>query len=255
MERVVALGRKVLPRGWRDFGLQLSIWFGFYFTYLAVRHLTDQRPDQGARERAPRDLARAAPEPSPLRAERGADRRLVVDAADGCGLDVLELGVHRDRPDPALGLSPPARGLQSVPQHDPARERRRSPRLLADADRAAVDVPRQGIRRRRQPLERAPADSRKLVRRDAEPARGGRTDRRLVPRDHLPDDLGEGALGLLAGLGLVLRHRDGESLRPRRTRRDRRGGRGAARHGLGAAALRTPRAASARPSQTCYSRP
>ena len=42
MERVVALGRKVLPRGWRDFGLQLAIWFGFYFSYLAVRHLTDQ---------------------------------------------------------------------------------------------------------------------------------------------------------------------------------------------------------------------
>ena len=44
MERVVALGQRVLPRGWRDFGLQLSLWFGFYFTYLAVRHLTDQDP-------------------------------------------------------------------------------------------------------------------------------------------------------------------------------------------------------------------
>lgn len=44
MERVVALGQKVLPRGWRDFGFQLSIWFGFYFTYLAVRHLTDRDP-------------------------------------------------------------------------------------------------------------------------------------------------------------------------------------------------------------------
>ena len=42
MERVVALGRKVLPRGWRDFGLQLGIWFGFYVSYLAVRHLTDR---------------------------------------------------------------------------------------------------------------------------------------------------------------------------------------------------------------------
>jgi membrane-associated phospholipid phosphatase len=40
MERVVALGSRVLPRGWRDFGLQLMIWFGFYFSYLAVRHLT-----------------------------------------------------------------------------------------------------------------------------------------------------------------------------------------------------------------------
>jgi membrane-associated phospholipid phosphatase len=44
MERVVALGRRFLPRGWRDFGLQIGIWFGFYFTYLAVRHLTDGDP-------------------------------------------------------------------------------------------------------------------------------------------------------------------------------------------------------------------
>jgi membrane-associated phospholipid phosphatase len=44
MERDVALGRKVLPRGWRDFGLQLVIWFGFYFSYFAVRHLTDRDP-------------------------------------------------------------------------------------------------------------------------------------------------------------------------------------------------------------------
>jgi hypothetical protein len=44
MTRVVALGRKVLPRGWLDFGVQLVIWFGFYFSYLAVRHLTDRDP-------------------------------------------------------------------------------------------------------------------------------------------------------------------------------------------------------------------
>jgi PAP2 superfamily len=46
MERVVALGRRALPRGWRDFGLQLAIWFGFYFSYLAVRHLTDRDPSK-----------------------------------------------------------------------------------------------------------------------------------------------------------------------------------------------------------------
>src|SRR5437588_12225009 len=44
MERVAALGRRVLPRGWRDFGVQLVIWFGFYFTYLGVRHLTYATP-------------------------------------------------------------------------------------------------------------------------------------------------------------------------------------------------------------------
>jgi PAP2 superfamily len=42
MERVAALGRRVLPRGWRDFAVQLVIWFGFYSSYLAVRHLTDR---------------------------------------------------------------------------------------------------------------------------------------------------------------------------------------------------------------------
>jgi len=44
MARVVAAGQKVLPRGYRDFGLQLVIWFGFYFSYLVVRHLTDRDP-------------------------------------------------------------------------------------------------------------------------------------------------------------------------------------------------------------------
>jgi membrane-associated phospholipid phosphatase len=42
MERVAALGRRVLPRGWRHFGFQLGIWFGFYFTYLGVRHFVDR---------------------------------------------------------------------------------------------------------------------------------------------------------------------------------------------------------------------
>ena len=44
MERVAALGRRVLPRGWRDFAVQLVIWFGFYFSYLGVRHLTYATP-------------------------------------------------------------------------------------------------------------------------------------------------------------------------------------------------------------------
>jgi membrane-associated phospholipid phosphatase len=34
----------VLPRGWRHFGIQLVIWFGFYFSYLGVRHLTYATP-------------------------------------------------------------------------------------------------------------------------------------------------------------------------------------------------------------------
>src|SRR5215471_3991496 len=41
MERVVALGRRVLPRGWLHFCGQVVLWLGFYFSYLAVRSLTE----------------------------------------------------------------------------------------------------------------------------------------------------------------------------------------------------------------------
>jgi PAP2 superfamily len=41
---VVAAGRRVLPRGWTDFGFQLAIWFGFYISYLGVRSLADRNP-------------------------------------------------------------------------------------------------------------------------------------------------------------------------------------------------------------------
>jgi membrane-associated phospholipid phosphatase len=39
---VVAAGRRVLPRGWSDFGLQFAIWIGFYLSYQAVRSLADR---------------------------------------------------------------------------------------------------------------------------------------------------------------------------------------------------------------------
>jgi membrane-associated phospholipid phosphatase len=41
MERVVALGQKVLPRGWMHFLAQLALWIGFYVSYLGIRTLTD----------------------------------------------------------------------------------------------------------------------------------------------------------------------------------------------------------------------
>jgi hypothetical protein len=41
MERVAALGSRILPRGWKHFGLQVALWLGFYVTYLAVRSLVD----------------------------------------------------------------------------------------------------------------------------------------------------------------------------------------------------------------------
>jgi hypothetical protein len=44
MERVAALGRRILPRGWAHFGVQVALWFGFYISYLAVRSDIDQNP-------------------------------------------------------------------------------------------------------------------------------------------------------------------------------------------------------------------
>lgn len=46
MERVVALGQRVLPRGWAHFFSQVAIWFGFYFSYLGVRSLTNRDPSE-----------------------------------------------------------------------------------------------------------------------------------------------------------------------------------------------------------------
>ena len=39
MTAVLSLGRRVLPRGWKDFGLQLGIWFGFLVVYQLARGL------------------------------------------------------------------------------------------------------------------------------------------------------------------------------------------------------------------------
>jgi membrane-associated phospholipid phosphatase len=44
MSAVVAAGRRVLPRGWTDFGRQLVIWFGFVFAYQVARGVADRNP-------------------------------------------------------------------------------------------------------------------------------------------------------------------------------------------------------------------
>jgi membrane-associated phospholipid phosphatase len=41
---MAAAGRRILPRGWVDFGFQVAIWLGFYFSYQAVRSLADRDP-------------------------------------------------------------------------------------------------------------------------------------------------------------------------------------------------------------------
>jgi membrane-associated phospholipid phosphatase len=41
---VVAAGRRILPRGWTDFGYQLAIWFGFILAYQVARGIADRNP-------------------------------------------------------------------------------------------------------------------------------------------------------------------------------------------------------------------
>lgn len=41
---VVGIGRRYLPRGWRDFARQLAIWFGFLLVYQIVRGIADRDP-------------------------------------------------------------------------------------------------------------------------------------------------------------------------------------------------------------------
>jgi membrane-associated phospholipid phosphatase len=43
---VVAAGRRILPRGWGDFGLQIVLWVGFYVGYLGVRSVVDRDPSR-----------------------------------------------------------------------------------------------------------------------------------------------------------------------------------------------------------------
>jgi membrane-associated phospholipid phosphatase len=42
MTAVITVGRRYLPRGWADFGLQLVIWFGFVFLYQIARGVADR---------------------------------------------------------------------------------------------------------------------------------------------------------------------------------------------------------------------
>ena len=44
MTAVAAAGRRILPKGWTDFGFQVAIWLGFYLSYQAVRSLADRDP-------------------------------------------------------------------------------------------------------------------------------------------------------------------------------------------------------------------
>jgi membrane-associated phospholipid phosphatase len=41
-QAVLAAGRRYLPRGWSDFGLQIAIWFGFLAAYQVARGVADR---------------------------------------------------------------------------------------------------------------------------------------------------------------------------------------------------------------------
>ena len=41
---VIEVGRRHLPRGWRDFARQLAIWFGFLLAYQVARGIADRNP-------------------------------------------------------------------------------------------------------------------------------------------------------------------------------------------------------------------
>jgi hypothetical protein len=41
---VAVVGRRYLPRGWKDLGIQLLIWFGFALLYQLARGLADRNP-------------------------------------------------------------------------------------------------------------------------------------------------------------------------------------------------------------------
>ncbi len=44
MSVLLSAGRRVLPRGWADFGRQLAIWFGFLAAYQIARGIADRNP-------------------------------------------------------------------------------------------------------------------------------------------------------------------------------------------------------------------
>ena len=46
MTALVQAGRRHLPRGWADLGLQVAIWFGFLGLYQVVRGVADRNPTQ-----------------------------------------------------------------------------------------------------------------------------------------------------------------------------------------------------------------
>ena len=221
MSTVVAAGRRHLPRGWSDLGRQLAIWFGFAVLYQLARGVADRnrRRRRSRNGCAVVDLRDALHAP-PLRADasrtsstsgtcsrRPSRGRTGTPSSRSSGSRVLWVYLRRHD------------AFVTVPELDPARERDRPVRLHLHADRAAAPA----RRRLRRPAPRRPRHARRQpVRRDAEPPRRRRADRRRRALLGLPQLVGEGALGGLAALGLVRGDGDRQPLLARLHRRHRR---------------------------------
>src|SRR5581483_8107082 len=185
------------------------------------------QPGEGVPQRLPGRPPREPRRAPALRADAPAVRRPAAPARDGGLVDVLELRVHGRRPGGAVGLPAPPRRVRRLPQLGAARQPDRPPRLRPRADGAAAPA-------RRRVRERAPRRARvarrQPVRGDAEPPRRRRADRRRRPLRRLAELVGEGAVGGVAGLGVV--RRDGDR-QPLLARLRRRGARRADRDGGG----------------------
>ena len=117
-----AAGRH-LPRGWRDLGLQIAIWFGFLAAYQVARGLADRT----AGEAVANGLRVVRFETHSPAASWSSGLQQFVEAKDWLAplvvVDVLELRVHGARARAALALPAAPRVLHALPEHDPARER------------------------------------------------------------------------------------------------------------------------------------
>ena len=195
MERVVALGRRILPRGWAHFGVQVGLWFGFYISYLAVRSDIDQNP-----------AVAVANGLKVIHLERRYTHHLfeltvqrIVDSSQF--LLTAAAWTYWNSEFTVIGLTLLWVYLRRHEQF----ARFRNAILLANLIGLIgyVVMPtappwmftQAGLRRRRQPLERTHPHVREPVRGDAEPPRGRRAHRRLLPRSELPQHCGRRCSG------------------------------------------------------------
>ena len=199
---MVAAGRRHLPRGWADLGRQLAIWFGFAVLYQLARGFADRNPAKAFANgyHVVHLESLVANRLYELTFQNFVDQRHLLEAAVSwtywlsefavLGLAVLWVYLRRHEQfvdfrnsillANVIGLF----GYIFVPTAPP--------RLLGVG---FVDTHRDGLVN----LAANP------VRSDAEPACRRRDDRRRRPLHRVPSLVGEGALGALAGLGLLLR--------------------------------------------------